>query len=200
MRLDDRDGYHERLQALKLSTDYMSILGVKHTGSSKENPHYHLVIQTQVKDKAFRARMVKVFDKGKGNGHMSIKPWDGADEAYSYMFHEGAKKADIIHNITDERISHFMKLNSQVQGLVSEAKKKATFLLETEVLQFLNKESDEFDIGKQIVTLALRTGKYLPSDFQLRSMVDKVQFRLKDGDLVGETQVVEHIVRRALKI
>jgi len=200
MRLDDRDGYHERLQALKMSEDYTSILGVKHTGSSKENPHYHLVIQTQVKDKAFRARMVKVFDKGKGNGHMSIVPWNGADEAYSYMFHEGAKTPDIKHNITDERISHFMTMNSQVQVLVKEAKKKATFLLESEVLQFLNKDSDEFEIAKQLVTLALRTGKYLPSDYQLRQMVDKVQFRLQEGDIARESQIIDHIVRRALII
>jgi len=200
MRLDDRDGYHERLVALKLSGDYTSILGVKHTGSNKENPHYHLVIQTQVKDKAFRARMVKIFDKGKGNGHMSIKPWDGADEAYSYMFHEGAKKADINHNITDERIAHFMTLNTQVQGLVSEAKKKASFQLEAEVLLLLDKDSDEFEIARKIVITALRTGKYLPSDYQLRGMVDKVQFRLQDGDIDRESRIVDHIVRRALKI
>ena len=71
--VDARDGYAEKMLMLKSVTDYEAIVAIKHKGASGENPHYHMVVRTHIKDQAFRVRMRKVFDQGKGNGHMSIQ-------------------------------------------------------------------------------------------------------------------------------
>ena len=81
MRVDALEGYVDKLRSIPLCLDYKSMVAVRHTGNKGENPHYHFVIQTQVAGQAFRVRMRKIFDQGKGNGHMSIKPWDGSIDA-----------------------------------------------------------------------------------------------------------------------
>lgn len=216
VRIDDRELYIEKINSLALSTDYTKILAARHTGDKNENPHYHLVISTQCKDKAFRARMVKVFDKGKGNGHMSIKPFDGNEDAYSYLFHEelmttkclisdevsaeSASRIVLNKGFTDSDIQRFRDRNQQVQVLMKEAKGKATALLENEVLDYLKKHDDALTIAKAIVGLALRKGSYLPNDFLLKNMTDKVMFKLQGGDLHSEDYVIENIARRALRM
>jgi hypothetical protein len=199
VRLDQRESYDERILALCFCEDYEVILGFKHKGDTKENEHYHLVIKTQVKMKAFRARFVKIFDKGKGNGHMSIKPWDGADEAFSYMFHEGGKPV-VNKNVTAANLEKYEKMNVEIQKIVKEAKGKASYLLEDEAVKALTKDADPITICNTILGLALRTGRYLPGDFLLKTMVDKVYFRLQGGDLFSENQVIESITRRVLRL
>ena len=105
VRVDARDGYAEKMLMLKSVTDYEAIVAIKHKGASGENPHYHMVVRTHVKDQAFRVRMRKVFDQGKGNGHMSIKPWDGNIDAISYLFHENEDEPLVLqHNVSNETI------------------------------------------------------------------------------------------------
>lgn len=202
MRLKKCEEYEQRVQALEFVTDYLTILCYQHE-ADKELPHehYHLVIATAVEAKAFRKRMVKVFDKGKGNGHMSIKPWDGRDEAYSYLFHEGTEKQILNKGHPPARIQQFREMNIKVQALMADAKKKASWLLEDEVLNdsALNKDSDSFEIGRTIVRTALLKNKYHPNDFQLRLMVDRIRFRLQDGDVDRQDAIIENIVFRALK-
>jgi len=201
VRIDDRELYIEKIKSLELSTDYTKILGARHEGVKTENAHYHIVIATQCKDKAFRARMVKIFDKGKGNGHMSIKPWDGNEDACSYLWHEEIDaKICINKGFSETDINRFKERNIQVQKLVKEAKGKASALLEEEVIKYLQKHDDPLTIASAIVRLALRTGKYLPNDFMLKNMTDKVMFRLQNGDIKSEEHVIEHIARRALKL
>ena len=202
MRLKKCEEYEQRVQALEFVTDYLTILCYEHQ-ADKEDPHdhYHLVIATAVELKAFRKRMVKVFDKGKGNGHMSIKPWDGRDEAFSYLFHEGSEKQILNKGHPSARIQQFRELNVKVQALVKESKKKASYLLEDEVMNdsSLNKDSSAIDIGIAIVRTALLGNKYHPNDFLLRLMVDRVRFRLCEGDVDSQDAVISSIVLRALK-
>lgn len=59
VRVQAIDGYASKILSLVLVKDYESIVSMKHVGKTKSNPHYHLVIKTQVKDQAFRVRMKK---------------------------------------------------------------------------------------------------------------------------------------------
>lgn len=206
MRLQAYDGYLEKVIMLQHCSDYQAIIAVKHFGEKKDNPHYHVVIKTKIKDQAFRVRMKKVFDMAKGNEHMSIKPWDGNIDAISYLFHENDSDEIILlrHNVSDETILKARERNREVQTKVEKAKQRASWTLEEEVLEFYKKTKpvglSEYHIAQSIILTALRKDKYVPNDFLLKAMVTKIQFKLIDGETKNEEQFAKHLVARAYRM
>lgn len=198
VRIDAYDGYADKILSLKSVADYESIVGIKHKGMKGDNPHYHLVIKTQVKDQAFRVRMKKVFNASKGNAHMGIKPWDGNIDALSYLFHEDQNAPLLIqHNVTDETIKKARERNADVQVKVAQAKERASWRLEDEVWEQIQKHdggTSTDEIAKALILTALRNGKYMPNEYLLKSMVTRIQFRLCHGDLSREEQFADQIV------
>jgi len=185
LRVDALDGYAAKLPLLSACQDYKSIIAVKHQGTTKENPHYHLVVRTDIKDQAFRVRMRKIFDQGKGNGHMSIKPWDGSNDAISYLFHEDENTTILVqHNISDETVAQAKARNRQVTAMVQASKAKAAWHLETivyEQLKSVTPTPSEATIGQQLILTALRADKYVPQPWHIRAMTQRIQFRLLNG-------------------
>lgn len=182
-RLDAREGYLDRLTALQYQYD--SFVVAAHKGNKGENPHYHAVIKTSIKDQAFRKRMKTIFTEGKGNGHMSIKPWDGKIEAVSYLFHEDPTSELLCrHGVSDQYIEEARKINQRVRVLVQESKEKASWKLEDEVFDNLDKNigHNDISIATQLYLTAFRSGKYPPQPHHCRAMTQKIQFRLCDGD------------------
>lgn len=199
MRVDALEGYRERIIMLRNVTDYQSVVAVEHQGSTKENPHYHLIVRTQVKDQAFRVRMKKVFDRGKGNGHMSIKPWDGCNDALAYMFHEDENAVLVVqHGVSNETIAEARQRNQQVKREMEKAKERASWKLEDEVYASFErrKDHDPDAIAKELILLALRSNRYVPNDYLLKAMVLRIQFRLLKGDVAAEERLAEGIVYR----
>lgn len=191
VRVDALDGYGDKLKMLPACLDYKSMIALRHKGSSGENPHYHLVIQTQVAGQAFRVRMRKIFDQGKGNGHMSIKPWDGSIDAIAYLFHED-EESDILvqHQVSDETVAQAKARNRQVTEMVQASKAKAAWHLEGIVLEQIKQRSTELwsesRIGQQLILAALRAGKYVPQPWHIRAMTQRIQFTLLNGELESE--------------
>lgn len=186
IRVDALDGYGEKLPLLGLCEDYQSIIAVKHKGNKGENPHFHLVVRTQVASQAFRVRMRKIFDSGKGNGHMSIKPWDGNNDAISYLFHEDENTTLLVqHNISDETVAQAKERNRQVVAMVQASKAKASWHLEEIVYEQFKSGTrlvyDESVIGQSIILAALRNGKYVPQPWHVKAMVQRIQFKLLNG-------------------
>lgn len=203
VRVDARDGYREKLTMLSMHTDYEAIVAVKHKGAYNENEHYHLVIKTAVKDQAMRVRLRKVFDAGKGNGHMSIKPWDGRQEAIAYLFHEDPDAELLLqHNVSDAVITEAKLINRQVQQMVLDAKTKASWRAEEIVYQEIVDDRtrrprtgynsmmappppwevlSDTQIAKRLILVCLRTGKYTPQPWLIRAMTERIQFRLLNG-------------------
>lgn len=195
IRVDALEGYADKLPSMKLYDDFMSIIGVKHKGETKENPHYHFVVKTNVKDQAFRVRLRKIFDQGKGNAHMSIKAWDGKIEAISYLFHEDEDAVVVLrHNISDETVAEARLVNKRVQQLVTDNKLKASWRSEEVVYEEIVRQRtngaikgerefslSDSQIGQRILLTCLRTGKYTPQPWLVRAMVQRIQFRLING-------------------
>jgi len=183
VRLDARDGYLTKLNAFALQYDSFVVAG--HKGNKGENPHYHAVVRTSIKDQAFRKRMKAAFPEGKGNAHMSIKPWDGKIEAVSYLFHEDPTCQLLCrHGVSDEYIEEARKINQKVRVLVQEAKEKASWKLEDEVFDSLDKNRgyNDITIATQLYLVAFRSGKYPPQPHHARMMTQKIQFRLCNGN------------------
>ena len=201
VRVDALDGYGDKLKMLPACLDYKSMIALRHRGSSGENPHYHIVIQTQVAGQAFRVRMRKIFDQGKGNGHMSIKPWDGSIDAIAYLFHED-EESDILvqHQVSDETVAQAKARNRQVTEMVQASKAKAAWHLEGIVLEQVKSRSTELwtesRIGQQLILAALRAGKYVPQPWHIRAMTQRIQFVLLNGDLESEEQFAARLANQ----
>lgn len=88
IRINDHEGYADAIR--EHFCDYTDVVAVKHTGKYGDNPHFHIAVKSHLKRPTLRARLVKVFDQGKGNEHMSIKEIQpGAfKNTVQYMFHE----------------------------------------------------------------------------------------------------------------
>jgi len=202
VRLDARDGYANKLKEFVLSPDYTAVIAVKHIGKSGENPHYHAVFKTTVKDDAFRKRLKKVFDSGRGNGHMSIKPWDGALEAISYLFHEDESAELIVRrNVSDETIAKAKERNRTIQEQVRVAKERATWKVEDELYEEMKglhpgQVPEELDLAYIIILRCLRSNKYVPNDWHLKAICTKLRFRLLNGDVRREQALCEQMVTR----
>ena len=99
IRIDERDGYPELIEKVFKGEDYASAMVVKHLGKEGRNPHYHAVCEAYYTKETMRYRLNKVFDKGSGNGHMSLKEWDGDKKAIQYLLHECKSPEDVEANV-----------------------------------------------------------------------------------------------------
>jgi len=196
VRVQALEGYRQKISIMP----YDNIIAVKHMGSKGDNPHYHLVIRTDVKAQAFRVRMKNLFPDGKGNSHMAISSWDGDDKAISYLFHEeqGDEQAEILrwNGLSQDRIEFFRNLNQKIQVSVKEAKKKSAHLLwENAYNHFTSNPYSHYkDIAKYMVLDALRNDKYTPQGWLLKAMTFKVMFLLCKGNVKQEEQQAISIV------
>lgn len=200
IRVNAYDGYLEKARMMVMA--YNWVAGMAHKGERKDpNPHYHFVIKTNLEDGTIRKRFKSIFDKGKGNAHMSIKKWDGNMDAVAYLFHEDPD-ADLTfrRGVTDEYITDARNRNKRVLVEVGKAKGKASWTLEEDVMaQLISAErttAGSREIAKMIYLTALRNGKYAPNDYLCKAMVTKILFRLCDGDVVEEAEMAERMADR----
>jgi len=189
VRVQAHEGYAEKIRSLTFCDDYTGILAVRHGGLKGENPHYHIVVRTTLQEQTFRKRMKVLFPDGKGNKHMSIIPWDGNDKALSYLFHEDPDVAVIVRKgITDDYEAKLRAQNKEILAQVKTAKQKASWTLEEDAYTYFKELKENrpvkitmLHIGEYIILHALRSGKYMPQPWLLKSMAIKVQFRLLEG-------------------
>lgn len=202
IRIKMIEGYVDIIKAMATDTDYDKVLCVFHKGSSDEPSHWHMCIATSVKEEAMRKRMKKLFTKGKGNGHMSIKPWVD-DGAVSYCFHEQDECIVVNKGFSPDEIEKAKKDNKKVQEEVKKAKEKASWKLEEQAYEALKTRGkpyySQMEIGMCIVSLALNSDKYVPNDWLLKAMVSKLQWRLA-GNEEEQEYIVSEIVKKALRL
>jgi len=208
VRVQALDGYGEFVGSLQFVTDYTSALAVKHKGKRGENPHFHIVIRTSVKQQAFRVRMKNLFKDGKGNEHMSIRPWDGDSKALSYLFHEDAgdhvTPIYLRKEVPDEFLSFLRAQNVAITAEVVKAKGKSSHTLFDDAVAHFGKSiksprdvarlQDE-EIATYMMLHAMRAGKYAPQPWLLRSMVLKCKFHLLKGDVSAEEEYASQYVK-----
>jgi len=204
VRVQALEGYGDKISSLAFHEDYTGLLSVKHKGGRGENPHYHIVVRTSVKQQAFRVRMKKLFPEGAGNQHMSIKCWDGNNDALSYLFHEDPEApVVVVKNIND--LDAIKRRNLEVQQEVAKAKVKSSHLLLDLAVEHFTKnpikkyEDVEVVIATFMLLTAMREGKYPPNAFHLKSMVALTIFKLKDGDTKAEEEYAKNMAQNIFR-
>ena len=120
LRLDQRENYEQLIhQHIGESSRFTKILCVKHKGIKTSNNHWHMTLITDYKTQALRVELKKYFTLGKGNGHMSLKTWDGDIKANSYMFHERDVEVIINKGYTEKQIEEFKTKNEVIQAEIA---------------------------------------------------------------------------------
>lgn len=140
---------------------------------------------------------------------MSIKPWDGNIDAISYMFHELADDQEsseaIVYrkNISDETIGKARDRNREVQDKMAQAKQRSSLTIEAELLEIYRsskRNPHPWEIARDIVLHALRNDKYVPNDFLLKAMANKIAFKLFDGNIEKQETFAASLVMGAFRM
>ena len=157
-----------------------------------------MVVRTHVKDQAFRVRMRKVFDQGKPIG-TCLSSHGTATLTPSRISFTRTKMSHSCYNTmsaTRRLKSKGSQSRGQRQGC--DCQGRASWRLEEEVYNQLpkGKSLTNDEIAKALILTSLRSGKYMPNDYLIKSMVTRIQFRLLDGDVNAEDHFADGIVWR----
>jgi len=163
--------------------DVVAMLAYYHTGSKKENPHIHVVVETQtiVQKQSFALRLKNHFTNIVKKTDYSCGVWDGNREmgAVSYMFHEEDVKLVVNKGFTDEQLRLASKANDAVQKVVAMNKEKASNKLVDSAVEHFK---DQYPVKTDILAFMLRRCKsgdnYYPGEFMLKKFVEEVELKL----------------------
>lgn len=180
VRVDGRREFLiEKLRQLEQAIDTVKLLSLAHIGSAGENPHCHFVIQigADIQLQSFRER-IKVLFQVQKKTEFSVKIWDGADPACSYMFHELDEVILSVKGYTDDDINRFRELNKKVQEVVAINKTRGGGrLVDRVVEEFRDERPDRKDILVNLI-LKIRDGEmYEPGDYQLSKYVEEIYLK-----------------------
>jgi len=162
--------------------------GIYHAGTSKENPHVHIIIQllAVLQKQSFDIRIKKLFDVKERNDY-STKAWDGnyGEGAGSYMYHESDDSPVLCSKgLTELHIQQFKEANKSVQRVMALNNEKANNkLVDCALAEFSNHSwsaSDEFkfDIYWFMFKRCKEGLNYWPNEFQFKKYVEEVHVKL----------------------
>jgi len=204
VRIFEAPTYLDKVRSLADQEDYTRVLCIRHEADATDpHPHYHIILETTVRDKAFWKRMTKLFDQAKGNGNAAHKVWDGKLEACAYMFHEDNDNANIIVNkgFSEADILAMKALNKEVKQRMVDAKsgshtekqlakhKKTIWDVVEEVREAMPKRAIKFNFEERI-TFVGRMGVDGTSEYPeetayalLISTLEKYKIRTNENEI-----------------
>ena len=175
IRINKLDGYDVLVKEVFSGQKFMRVLLVQHTGRAGNNHHYHATISTDYKIPALRLMLKGVFKLGKGNGHISIKPWDGSENPNQYLFHEGYDTPILVQKIyTDKDIERFKKNCAIIkEKIIANTPTQMCQAILVDVIR-LNNPSKK-NICMLIWDYYQKQGDWFPNKFQLERYVMRIQ-------------------------
>lgn len=160
--------------------DTCALLGAYHVGDKKENPHCHFVIEmsTELQKQSFDTRIKKLFDV-QNRSQFSSKPWDGADGACSYLFHEAESVVLVNKGFPDERIQQFKKLNEDVQKVVQINRERGGKRVVEKLLDEFDSTCTRGTIGRRLLEMIRDGEMYDNGDYKLRNMIEEIYLKTR---------------------
>lgn len=175
LRLDDRTGYREMMYEFFKTDRFKKVVIVKHTGKTGENLHYHGIIECDYKQQALRVQLKKVFNLGRGNGHMSLKLWDGSKNAVAYMFHEEGHEIVTHFGFSDKYVKECYEINEKIQEDIT---KNTPNQICQEVIRILGDKMDVRNSRLIVYTIwdiLKAKGQWYPNKYQLERWISMCQ-------------------------
>lgn len=179
-----RDEVSAKLKELSAWVDLKSALAVFHQGSTKENPHFHAIIEltSELQKQSFDRRLHNQW-KVKGT-QFSSKVWDGVTDkagAASYLFHEESDDIVLNKGYTQEQIEEFKQLHQQVKKVIETNKESGTNKSIQRIIDKLDSTATRKTIFYTIMDEIRKGGMYHPG-FRMSQVVDEIYIKLQSED------------------
>ena len=180
IRVTHNQLYEDHLPQTFPEEEFSEVLGVYHTGKSRTNPHMHIIIKTNILLQTLRKKLKAAWTLGQGNGHMSIKKFDGARKGYSYMFHEHERSGfRVVMNrgFTGGELEEFI---SHHQVTIKSIKDNSPNQILERIAEKLLREKpnkhqyDYDDLGPLIWNDLRERGQWMPNKFQMERWLMKL--------------------------
>lgn len=136
-----------------------------------------LELTSELQKQSLDVRIKTLF--GVKGADYSCKPWDGADAAGGYMYHDN-EYIDIANKgFSTETIQRYVELNTKTQAVIAVNKEKGANKNVEAVLEiFANDKPSKIEVAKEFLR-RVREGKmYDPGDWKLKSMTEEVLMKL----------------------
>jgi len=201
VRINLYDGYENRIKEFYSNQEsYPKVFIGFHIGKTGENPHYHIVHTTDkiITVSTLRKRFKPVFTLGKGNGHISVKEWDGKIDAIGYVYHEDQNLVPtVLHGFTPEEISQAKEINAEHQDKIKSESPMKILEKVYEKLQArpctqtytdhygqikYRKRWHHEEIFNAIMDAYNEKGDWMPNRFQMERYIMKIQQMLNQED------------------
>lgn len=147
-----------------------------HVGSKTEKEHIHIVM-TMLKElqrQSIAERIKKLFGV-KGNGMLSIKPWDGDLKVYAYLRHDEKGKIDYFKvEFTEEEEKTISSTNLIFKDIVKSAKEKASTRIPDKILEEMHGERwTRAQIIRRIL-MGVKRGEWYPPGHRMEVLVQEI--------------------------
>lgn len=194
-RIADLEGYRKLLTDKFISKDITHALALGHKGEHEDNAHIHIALTfaEAIKSDTLRKRFSLLFTLGKGNGHISVKKWDGNDRALSYMFHEETEDIVLSKGYSPEDIEKYKTKDQEVKADYKTNRDNSIFAHTQRVCLANANFSPAYIIRVYMLELHKR-GKMYPGDYKMKNIVETIR---SNNDLEKSIQeIVERIYNR----
>lgn len=168
-----------------LWVDVVRILVVSHVGEKSEKEHVHMCIEmsSMLQKQSVLARLKTLYGV-RGNEQVSAKSWDGNSDACSYLFHDPVAEVILNKGFSESELQQFRSRNAEVQKIVDENKKRASFRCVDRVLERIR--AGEITRDYRPITMAvlklIRDGEiYEPGDFMIKRYVEEIMSKSAEG-------------------
>lgn len=136
----------QKMVTIRSWVDYDGYFAGFHIGEKTEKPHVHIALKlkSDLQKQSLDKRLKELFQV-RGSDYSS-KPWDGGEDALSYMYHDVKAEIDNQMGFSSDVIERIKARNIQVQKIVAEAKEKASCKVVEYVLNKIQESGNMWDI------------------------------------------------------
>lgn len=136
-----------------------------------------LQLTSELQKQSLDVRIKTLF--GVKGADYSSKPWDGADAAGGYMFHDVEYISIANKGFTDEEIKRYIDLNQKTQKVIAINKEKGANKNVEAVLEiFKNDKPSKIEVATEFLRRVREGLMYDPGDWKLKSMTEEVLMKL----------------------
>lgn len=163
--------------------DLVSVLCIGHVGTKTEKEHAHmlLTLSSDLQKQSLDTRIKNLF--GVKGADYSCVPWDGADAAGGYMFHDKEYQMFANRGFDSDTIQRYVDLNEKTQKVIAINKEKgANRNVEAVLAIFKGLSPSKYDVAKAFLQRVRKGEMYEMGDFKLKAMVEEVLIKLCESD------------------
>ena len=174
------DHIRSKMIDVRQSIDFVGCMVGYHHGTKAGAPHAHIALRlrSELQKQSVDVRYKKLF--GVDRQQYSSKVWDGNTKALSYLYHDPTGQVEDYFGLSEEEIDKIKDLNTEIQKVVVENKKRASNKVVDYVLERIEESKEQWtrhDIADCILRAVAHGQFYEPGDFQLEKYLNEIELK-----------------------